>query len=325
MLINKSVIRISIVIVTWNARQFALECLDSLVEYRLDPCVEIIVVDNASSDGTPEIINRKYPFVRVIQNARNFGFAKANNIGMLASRGRYVCLINSDVVVPRDCLEKMASYLDRNPTIGVLGPQMIGPDGTVGRSCMSFPTVWACFCRALALDVLIPKSQLFGRLLMTHFAHDRIADVEVLNGWFWMIQRKAIENVGLLDERFFMYGEDVDWCKRFHNAGWRIVYFADAEAIHYGGASSSDAPIRFYIEMHRARLQYWRKHHSIVAQKAFIFTAWLHLSARMLGYAALYLIRRSDRSRVKFKIQRSITSMRWLIGQNAGAARETSR
>lgn len=313
---NKSIVRLSIVIVTWNAKRLALECLDSLIDYKADPSVEIIVVDNASADGTPEAINEKYPFVRLIQNATNLGFAKGNNVGILASRGRYVCLINSDVVVLRNCIEKMASYLDQNPTVGVLGPQMIGPDGTVRRSCMSFPTVWGSFCRALGLDTLAPKSRMFGRLLMTYFTHDRISDVEVLNGWFWMIQRKAIEHVGLLDECFFMYGEDIDWCKRFHRAGWRIVFFADAQAIHYGGGSSSEAPVQLYVQMHRARLQYWKKHHGIVAQKTFIFTAWLHLSIRIVGYMALYVVRRLDYPQAKFKIQRSVASIRWLFGQD---------
>ena len=321
---NKSGVRLSVVIVTWNAKQLALNCLDSLGHYRTDPSVEIIVVDNNSSDGTPGAIREGYPFVRLVQNDTNLGFAKANNIGILASSGDYVCLINSDVVVPRDCLEKMASYMDGNPTIGMLGPRMIGPDGAVGRSCMGFPTLWRAFCRTLGLDTLFPKSQLFGQLLMTHFAHDRTADVEVLNGWFWMTRRSAIQELGLLDEQFFMYGEDIDWCKRFHTAGWRVVYFADAQAIHYGGGSSADAPVRLYVQMHRARLQYWRKHHSTVAQAAFVFTAALHLAFRIVGYAALYLVRRSDRSRVRFKIQRSVASMLWLLRREAHPAGKAS-
>lgn len=313
---------LSIIIVTWNAKKYVWECLKSLEQQSKDLSVEIIVVDNASSDGTPELVRGQFPQTRLVQNQRNLGFARANNIGINLSRGKYVCLVNSDVYVPSGCLAMMLSYLEQNPTVGILGPRMLRPDGAVGRSYMRFPTVWNCFCRALALDSLFKGAKLFGGFLMTDFKNNRTADVEVLNGWFWMVRRSALEAVGLLDEDFFMYGEDIDWCKRFHNAGWRTVYYPEAEAIHYGGASSSSAPVRFYIEMEHANLYYWKKHHHRFGEVSFFVTTWLHNVIRLLGYAVLYLLKRSQRSEAVFKIRRSIACILWLIGLKPSYADE---
>src|ERR1039458_1167353 len=174
---------ISVVIVTWNTKTIACECLDSLRQCRSDIPMEVIVVDNASSDGTPEAIAEHYPEVKLIRNGSNLGFARANNIGIRASSGRYVCLVNSDVIVPHGCLQTMVRYMDQQNDIGVLGPKMRLADGTIGDSCMRFPTVWNWFCRALALDTLFKPWGLFGGFLMTDFRYDRIQDVDVLTGW----------------------------------------------------------------------------------------------------------------------------------------------
>src|ERR1035441_7831998 len=129
---------------------------------------------------------------------------------------------------------------------------MVTPGGGVGRSYMRFPSVWRCLCYALSLDLVLKGRKFFDGFLMREFRNDSTAEVDVLNGWFLMIRRAALEEVGGLDERFFMYGEDVDWSYRFHKAGWRRVYFAAAESLHYGGASSAVAPVRFYVAMQQA-------------------------------------------------------------------------
>ena len=254
-----------------------------------DSPAEIIVVDNASSDGTPELVRSEFPCVTLIQNPENFGFAEANNIGLTRSRGQYICLVNSDVNVLPDCMPKLVAYMETNPSIGMLGPQMLGSDGKVGRSSMRFPTIWNLFCRAIALDNLFPGQRWVGAQMMADFQHDHTMDVEVLNGWFWMVRREALNNVGLLDERFFIYGEDIDWCRRFRTAGWRIVLYADARSVHYGGASSAAAPVRFYIEMQRANFQYWQKHHSNFSCFLYCGVVLIHQVLRTIGYSAAYL------------------------------------
>jgi GT2 family glycosyltransferase len=311
---------LSIIIVTWNGKKYAEECLHSLVTRPLGVPTEIIVVDNASSDGTPEAIRAQFPQVHLIENDKNLGFAKANNIGLAASRGEYVCLVNSDVVIPPACMERMVAYMDANPTIGVLGPKMLSPDGGIGYSVMRLPTVWNTLCCALGLHAVFPKSGWFGGFMMSGYPYNSIDDVEVLTGWFWMVPRKALDQVGGLDEQFFMYGEDIDWCYRFLKAGWRVVFYPDAEALHYGAASSAKAPTRFYIEMRRANLQYFRKHAGPIRTFGYRLATWLHEVTRILGYSAIYSVSSARRPEAALKIKRSIACIRWLSGDKTQIA-----
>ncbi len=195
-----------------------------------------------------------FPGYKLIRNTENLGFAKANNIGMAQCSGDFVCLVNSDVKFIDDCISPMLAYLSENPDVAMLGPKMLAASGDVGRSTMRFPTVWNVFCRAVGLDVVFKHSRLFGGHLMRDFDHDTTVPVEVLNGWFVLVRRSALDHVGLLDPQFFMYGEDMDWCYRFHEAGEKVVFFAGAGAIHYGGGSSSNAPLRFYLELYLRQL-----------------------------------------------------------------------
>ncbi len=312
--------KLSLVIVTWNGKRYAIECLESLARLKLNFPLEVIVVDNASTDGTPAAIRGQFPGVRLIENSGNLGFAKANNIGIAASTGDFVALVNSDVVVPAGCLETMVGYLQENPTVGLLGPKMLSPAGGIGPSVMGLPTVWNTLCCALGLHSLFPKSEIFGGFLRPDFDYTRTADVEVITGWFWMTPRAALDQVGGLDERFFMYGEDVDWSHRYLKGGWRVVYLAEAAALHYGAASSAQAPTRFYIEMRRANLQYFRKHHGRVRTWGYILALWVHELARVGGYGLMYCFNRLKRAEAAFKVDRSVSCIKWLMGQGSLAA-----
>jgi GT2 family glycosyltransferase len=307
---NDSTLLLSIVIVSWNAKAFVENCLESLLTSDKPVSTEIVLVDNASTDGTPELVEERFPDVTLLRNDRNLGFARANNIGIAHSRGDYVCLVNSDVTFPFECFAPLLSFMSEHPAIGLSGPKMIAPDGeTTRRSTMQFPTLWNLFCRALALDAVFKRSRLFGGLLQKDFAHDTISDVEVLNGWFWLVRRCALEQVGLLDERFFIYGEDIDWCRRFHESGWRVVFNPAAAAIHHGGASSDAAPVRFYLEMQRANCQFWDKYHAGCARLAYRGALWAHHLARILGYIAVFAVARSRRRESAFKINRSMAAL----------------
>jgi GT2 family glycosyltransferase len=305
---------VSIIIVTWNGKKYALECLDSLRTLNTKLVLEIIVVDNASSDGTPEAIQQHHPEVRLFRNQANLGFAKANNIGMAVSCGDYVALVNSDVVVPPGCLEKMVDFMNAHPDIGLLGPRMLSPEGGVGQSVNRLPTVWNYLCFALGLHSLVPNSKLFGGYLMADYGYDETEDVEVLTGWFWMVPRRALEQVGGLDERFFMYGEDLDWSHRFLKGGWRVVFFAEAEALHYGAASSGQAPNRFYLEMVRANLQYFQKHYGRLGGLGFLVATGIHELLRVAAYGMVYCFNRYKRPDSALKVMRSLSCLRWLAG-----------
>jgi GT2 family glycosyltransferase len=305
---------LSVIIVSWNAKKYVEDCLNSLYRSAGPVETEIIVVDNASSDGTPEMIAGEFPEVRLIQNNQNLGFGKANNIGIRIATGRYVCLVNSDVIVSPGCLSFMVDYLSQNPTIGLLGPKMLGANGETRRSTMRFPTIWNSLCRALAVDSLFHDSPLSGGFLARDFGHDEVRDVDILNGWFWMTHRKALDEVGLLDERFFMYGEDVDWCRRFHDRGWRVVFNPDAAAVHYGGASSHAAPVRFYIEMQRADIQYWAKHHGTAATMAYSLISCVYHTVRIIGHGAASIFSGSRRKEAFYKSKRSAACLLWMAG-----------
>jgi GT2 family glycosyltransferase/peptidoglycan/xylan/chitin deacetylase (PgdA/CDA1 family) len=305
--------RVSVVIVVWNAQKYVMECLESLQEHCGEICDDVIVVDNASTDGTPELVAERFPNFKLIRNSENVGFAKANNIGIAQSSGEYICLVNSDVKFTGDCISPMLKYAAENPRVGMIGPQMLAADGAVRRSTMRFPSVWYSFSRAVGLDVLFKESRLFGGQLMRDFDHLRTMPVEVLNGWFVVVRRSALERVGLLDPQFFMYGEDVDWCYRFVQDGEDVVFFAEVGAIHYGGASSSNAPVHFFLEMWRANWQYWQKHHGWLAQEAFLFTALLHHGIRLIGSTLRYLCLPSQRPDSAFKFKRGLVCLQWAI------------
>jgi GT2 family glycosyltransferase len=296
---------VSVVIVAWNAKKYLAECLQSLRENCQVPA-EIIVVDNASSDGSPELVRTDYPECRLVETDANLGFAKGNNIGIALATGKYLFLVNSDVKFLPGCVENLLELMEANPDVALAGPQMQGADGSIRRSTMRFPTLWNSFCRAMALDSVFPRSGVFAGYLMGDFNHQQTREVEILNGWFWVVRREALDQVGGLDEDFFMYGEDMDWSYRFRKAGWRNVFCAESTAVHYGGASSAVAPARFYVEKQRANVQYWKKHHGRFAAFVYLWTVLLQELLRTVGYTVAYLSRASIREKAAAKIRRSL-------------------
>jgi GT2 family glycosyltransferase len=290
------------------------QCLES-AQATVDPArSEIIVVDNASTDGSWQMVREHFPHVKLVQNAANLGFAKASNIGLRYSGGKYLCLVNSDVRLLEGCLDRLAATLEQNPRIGMIGPRILGRDGRVQRSCMGFPTLWNTLCAALALPAIFPGSAAVASWLMEHKSFNRLERVDVVNGCFLVIRREALREVGLLDEDFFMYGEDVDWCRRFWKAGWEVAYSPDAVAVHYGGASSANAPVRFYVEMHRSRLRYFTKHHGWFVRQGFRGVATIHQVFRLVGNLILYILRPARRAELSLKIRRSAACLVWLSG-----------
>lgn len=307
-------IEVSFIIVNWNAEDFLEKCLASIYQQVRGLSFEVIVVDNASTDGSPEMVRENFPEVRLICSSTNLGFARGNNLGIRESRGRYLCLVNSDVEILKDCVQTMVAYLNRHAEIGMLGPRVLNPDGTLQNSYRSFPTLWNNLTCALALPNLLPNSRLLGSLFLTFFQGDEIRPVEVITGIFWLIRRQALEEVGLLDEDFFMYSEDTDWCRRFRQKGWEIVYFCEAQIIHYGGGSSANAPIKYYLELHRSQIQYWQKYHNKLSQKAFFLILLMHHIFRMISWKVVHLVKGSGNPEIEFKIKREIALSRWLLG-----------
>ncbi|MCI0347852.1 MAG: glycosyltransferase family 2 protein [Acidobacteriales bacterium] len=305
---------VSVVIVNWNTKNLLLQCIRSIRETTCNRSVEIIVVDNGSSDGSVEAVARTFPQVVLIANQANQGFAKANNAGIRASRGKFVCLVNSDVEVLNGCLDAMCDYMDANPQVGLLGPKILNKDLTLQPSCGELPSVRNLLMQAFMLDKLFPRVSFCRNRFMSDFDHQSLRNVETLSGCFFMARREALETVGLLDEQFFIYQEDVDWCKRFADAGWRVTFYPAASAIHYGGASSAAAPARFMIEMERASLQYWRKHHSWLAQKVAAAVSFAGYGLRICAWAATWAVRRERSLMAKHMMKQYAACVRWLGG-----------
>jgi GT2 family glycosyltransferase len=254
-------IDLSVVIVGWNAKHYLELCLASLEEAPPRRSMEVFVVDNASEDGTSEMIETRFPNVTLIKSSENLGFSKGNNVAIRECRGRYIALVNPDVVVLPGCLDALADFLDQNPKVGNVGPRVLNPDMTLQSSCRRFPTLWNNFCSAMGLATKFQKSKFFAGEHMLYFSYDQTIPVEVVVGCFSMIRRETFEAVGLLDEDLFMYGDDVDWCRRCWNAGWEVYFFPGARAIHDRGKTTAPYPVRFAVAQQRSILQYWRKHH----------------------------------------------------------------
>lgn len=252
---------ISVVIVGWNARHYLELCLQSLAGAPPHRSMGIIVVDNASADGSAEMIEARFPHVKLIRSKENLGFAKGNNVGIRQCQGRYIALVNPDVIVFPGCLDALADFLDQNPKVGNVGPRVLNPDMSMQSTCRKFPTLWNNFCSATSLSTTFKNSRIFAGEHMFYFPHDRTLPVDVLVGCFSMIRRETFDEVGLLDEDLFMYGDDVDWCRRCWNAGWQVFFFPGARAIHDRGKITAPYPVRFAVAQQKSVLTYWRKHH----------------------------------------------------------------
>jgi hypothetical protein len=304
---------ISAIIVNWNTKDLLLESVRTAIETTVRHRLEIVVIDNGSTDGSLEAI-RAQNNIRLISNNVNLGFAAANNLGIRAATGKYICLINSDVEVLDGCLDRMCDYMDEHPEIGLLGPRVLNKDLTLQRSCTELPSVRNTFTQAFMLDKILPRLKWARSRFMVDFDHATICDVEVMSGCCLFVRRSALTMVGELDQRFFIYKEDVDLCKRFADAGWKVRFYPTARIIHYGGASSSATPARFLIEMEKANREYWRKHHSGFACGTVMAVTVAYYLIRIWGWILSHILRLHDSETNKKMITRYSVCLRWLLG-----------
>jgi GT2 family glycosyltransferase len=308
---------ISVVILSWNDKQYLETCLRSLENATKSRTMEVIVVDNASTDGSPEMVEALFPDVKIIRNTENLGFPRGNNIGIQAGRGRYVCLLNSDIKIFAGCLDALADYLDQNPKVGMVGPKILNHDLTHQSSCRRFPTLWNNFCAATGLAKIFAGSKFFSGEHMFYFKGDRLMNVDVLVGCFWMVRREAVNKFGLLDEGFFMFAEDLDWCKRFWEAGWRVVFCPDAQAIHYrGGSSTKKDAVWLALTQQRSILRYWKKHYSVASFFGIRCIMFVHKVSRFGAALISHIISPSKRKDSEMRMKVAATCMRDLFSRH---------
>lgn len=253
--VTLSPLEVSVIIVNYNVRDFLHQSLLSLQKALKGVRSEIIVVDNASDDGSVEMVRQRFQHIKLMVNSTNIGFAKANNIALKRARGKFILLINPDTIVQEDTIRLMFKFFKTHPECGLAGCKILNPDGSFQASCRrGFPTPWVGFTKMFGLSRLFPTVKLFGQYHLTYLSVDETYPVDAVSGSFMMVRSKVVNLVGGLDESFFMYGEDLDWCYRIRQAGWQVYYVHSTQIVHYKGESTKRSSLdeikTFYKAMH---------------------------------------------------------------------------
>ena len=274
---------LSAVVVSWNVRDLLRRCLCSLLQapgFELqgvtgagDPPaparrLEIVVVDNGSGDGSVEMVRGEFPGVRLVANEANRGFTAANNQGLALSRGRWLLLLNPDAELVGDALSTMVEYMQAHPDVGALGPQLRYPDGSLQPSRRRFPTFATALVESTVIQEWWADNGLLRRYYMADTRDDAVQPVDWVVGACLLIRREAYDQVGGLDEGFFMYSEEMDWCRRLKSAGWEVVYLPTATVIHHEGKSSEQVVPARHIHFQSSKVRYFHKHHGRLQAEA---------------------------------------------------------
>ncbi len=259
---------LSVIIVSWNVADMLVDCLESILSNSIAMRIpdaerlktEVIVVDSASSDATVPILEQHYPQVRLFKQDQNIGFTRANNIGLEQARGRHILLLNPDTVVLGRALEEMVQYLDDHRDVGVVGPYTLNTDGTMQSTRRRFPTLALAFFESTWLQPFAPKS-----MLDYYYVNDApelaTVDVDWVQGSALMLRREVYEQIGGLDTGYVMFSEELDWCQRAKDEGWRVVFLPNAQIIHHGGRSTDQVTANKHIYFQESKLRYFRKYH----------------------------------------------------------------
>lgn len=250
--------KLSIVIVNWNTCDLLFNCLESIFNPPLDLDFKVIVVDNASSDGSREMVEERFPEVELISNSNNPGFAYANNQALKQCSSELVLLLNADTVVKPGAIETMVEFIENNPRVGIVGARLLNPDGSLQVSAYPEPTLAREIWRLFHLE----KLYYYGTYPMKRWNHDEPRKVDVLKGACMLIRREAIEDVGLFDEDYFIYSEEVDLCTRMQKSGWSLFWLPTAEIIHFEGQSTQQVAEEMFLRLYQGKIQYFRKHNS---------------------------------------------------------------
>jgi N-acetylglucosaminyl-diphospho-decaprenol L-rhamnosyltransferase len=289
--------RVSVVVVTYNALPWVERCLESVRSH------ETIVVDHGSTDGTLELVRERFPEARLIEQ-ENKGLGGGSNAGMRVATGDYYLLLNSDAWALEGGVERLAAFAEQHPGAAVVGPKLLYPDGSLQRSVRGFPTLWRLATEYFFLRKLAPRTRALNAFYGARFAHDRVREADFLMGACLLVRRDAADTVGLFDEDFFMFSEETDWCYRFREAGWTVLFTPDAEFVHVGGATTARNWTPMYREQLRGHLRFLAKHRGPrEAERArrLLLTAMLLRSALFFG----------DRRHA------SMAAARWLWGSSA--------
>lgn len=282
---------VSILVVSWNVKELLRDCLHSLKENAGDINYETIIVDNASTDGSPEMIRKEFPWAKLVESHANLGFGRANNLAYSQSTGRWVLLLNPDTVVLDRAIEKIVKFADSQPKAGAVGGRTLKADMSLERSCCwGSPGLWPLVCKSVGLHLMFKGSRTFNREAMDWWPRNTVREVEVITGCFFMLRREVYEKTGGFDPRFFMYAEEVDLCWRIKNLGWKLMFTPDAQIIHLVGASAAKAKPNRIFQINLGLLKLFRKHYGNAYMKLANLLMWMFYATRVpVMYGAIDL------------------------------------
>ena len=278
--------KLSVIIVNYNVEYFVDQCLDSVKKAIKQLPVEVIVIDNASMDGSVEVLKNKHSNCTLIFNEKNVGFSKANNQGIECAKGEYILLLNPDTIVEESTFEKVIAFMDAHPNAGGLGVRMIDGRGTfLPESKRGLPTPMVAFYKIFGLSTIFPKSKRFGHYHLGHLPENETNKIDVLSGAFMLIRKKALDTVGMLDETFFMYGEDIDLSYRIQKGGYDNYYFPETSIVHYKGESTKKSSVNYVFVFYRAMIIFAKKHFS--GNNAWLFSFLINLAIYFRAFIAI--------------------------------------
>ena len=249
--------KLSIVIVSWNTKALLDACLTSVYAYPPEEPFEVWVVDNNSRDDSVTMVRQKFPQVNLVASQENLGFAGGNNLAIPNCQGEYVLLLNPDTEVKPGALQELLDFMDSHPQAGAAGSYLLNADGTLQPSCYPAPTLTREFWRMFHLDKLVP----YGTYDMNRWPMDQPREVDVLMGASMLLRKTVLDRVGLLDEGYFMYSEEVDLCFRLQKAGWRLYWVPQSKVVHYWGQSTKQVVLEMFLQLYRGKLRFFRKHY----------------------------------------------------------------
>jgi GT2 family glycosyltransferase len=297
---------VSVVIVNWNAAGYLRDCLRSIAEQTRECTYEAIVVDNASDDGSQELLRTEFPDVRAILNDANHGFAGGNNQGIAVARGRYVLLLNPDTLILDGAIDKCVAYADslRDARVGVLGCQVWEDAETIQKTCFQFPSPLNILLTTLGLTSRYPRSRFLSRSEMGWWDRRDEREVDVVSGMFMLVRREAIDEVGPMDDGYFIYAEEADWCYRFWEHGWSCLFTPRARIMHLegGGKSTQRSALvsaRMYVQLQKSILQFHRKNRGVVSWALAQAVYAAAMPVRSALFALMTALGRSDRLKLR--------------------------
>jgi GT2 family glycosyltransferase len=280
---------LSVIIVNWNTKSLLRDCLASVYAQASDLHFEVIVVDNASSDGSAEMVEDEFTGTTLIRNRENVGFSKAANQAIVMSKARYILLLNSDIILLDAALVRMVEFMDRHPRVAVLGPRLTNQRGVLEYSCRSFPTPSIALFLNYPFAKIVPPEKAFKGYLLSDWDHSSAREVDWVTGACMLVRRESMEEAGLLDETYFMFAEDVDWCYRMKLSNWQVFYVPSAKVVHIKGASYADGATgrQMRVESHKSMMRFFEKHYQTTAVIRFRILA---VVASALGILKLLVI-----------------------------------